>query len=162
MREDSVEALMSPFVHLFQTSTARYAYDVNTRRILRLAEPVWRLLNGEISEGDADGPAAMSAIREAQKNGLLLANRPKRVKAPAEDFLRRHLDGRRQQLILEVTSACNFRCRYCLVMEETGQAEHHAAAMMPWENICSTAPPAPSRVPVARPSSTKPMWLTLE
>ncbi len=43
-----------------------------------------------------------------------------------------------------------------------GDISHNSSAIGSIENICNTAPPAPSSVPVARPSSTNPMWLTLE
>ena len=34
--------------------------------------------------------------------------------------------------------------------------------MMPWENICSTAPSIAVSFIAERPSMTMPMWLTLE
>ncbi len=134
----------APFVHRFRTQRQTYVYDVNTRRILRVSPVLWDVL-GDYDPDDADsladqevahGPEevrkAVAEIESAQARGLMLANRPSRMEPPAEREVRRMLDEQRQQLILNVTEDCNFRCTYCVY---GGSYEHHrthAPRAMEW------------------------------
>lgn len=137
-----------PFIHRFQTARHRYLYDVNTARILRVAPVVWDIAAdvGATAEEEmiaryADRyaareiSAAFAAVRTMQKEkGLLLAHRPAHITMPYGDAeLQEQLRTQRRILVLGVTEACNFRCRYCVFSGTYRTRRMHTSRMMTWD-----------------------------
>jgi len=141
-REDS-----SPFVHRFKTRRQAYAYDVNTRRIIRVSSIVWDLLEdyGHLDEGDIvskhsdrygedEITTALGEIALARKqNGLFLSVRPEQVVLPDREEIGKRLEEERKQLVLNVTDDCNFRCSYCVYGGNHQQYRTHSPKSMSWE-----------------------------
>ncbi len=145
-KADSDADRAAPFVHKFQTPRQKYVYDVNTRRIIRVSQIVWdviddlgRLSDGEIvarhratGQGEA-ARAALDQIRDVQRDrGFFLAHRPGKVLPLKRDQVDRRLQ-RRQQLILNVTEKCNFRCTYCVFGGSYEGQRGHSKKAMTWE-----------------------------
>ena len=135
-----------PFVHKFQTKRAKYVFDVNTRRIMKVSDAVWDVLDDYGTAGDEQIIAkleerydqdsirqALEQVRSAQEDGLLLAHRPDEVIPPSKKQIARRLENQREQLILGVTENCNFRCRYCVYGSNDPQQRPHSDKSMPWE-----------------------------
>jgi uncharacterized protein len=137
----------SPFIHRFQTQSRKYVYDVNTRRIIHVAQVVWDVL-GDFGREDERQIAAKysssytpdevaAAIREIdsarREKGLFLSVRPREIEPPSEKRIREQLDNRREQLILDVTEECNFRCSYCVFSGLYPKERTHSAQKMTWD-----------------------------
>lgn len=137
----------SPFVRRFQTSRQKYVYDVNTRRIIRVSPVVWDILedygcmeDGQIiakhskvhsTEQIASALAQIKSTRE--QKGLFLSFRPKQIMPPGRKKIQELLDEQREQLILDVTEDCNFRCSYCVFSGKYQHYRAHSPRTMDWE-----------------------------
>jgi len=108
----------TPFVHLIDTPYGFYFFDVNTHTINKVEKNVYNalelVLTGEIDLIDEN---SMIAIERIKSQGLLKSNRPKSMKHPASDFLDYYLKHRVNQISLQITQDCNFRCNYCVYSE---------------------------------------------
>jgi len=135
----------APFVFPFQTENQHYLFDVNTRRILRVdkimhdlvqefgtlsPEAIFARHDGEYSLSQIE--SAIVAVNEFQAKGLLLPNRVQEIATVDAQDVVEELTSKRQQLILEVTTACNFRCTYCVYDSHDGTFRGHGREEMPW------------------------------
>lgn len=140
------ESAGSPFFHKFQTNRGKYIFDTNTRRILKVTDVVWEVLDycgqGNDEEiirerGSRYGQevirSALAEIRDAQQSGLLLIRRPQNVVPPSRKFVEERLGNSREHLILGVTEECNFRCKYCVYSGNDPQQRPHSSRSMNWE-----------------------------
>lgn len=137
----------SPFVHRFRTRRQEYVYDVNTCRIIRVSRVVWdiledfgcldheRIVAKHTPRHSPDQIAsAMKKIAKVQEEqGLFLAVRPKQVLPPSRKSVDKQLADYREQLILNVTEECCFRCNYCVFGGSYPQHRRHSARRMTWE-----------------------------
>ena len=73
----------------------------------------------------------IETVRERQ--GLFLSIRPKTILPLGEDRIQERLKDRREQLILNVTEACNFRCSYCVFGGKYPYHRTHSAKAMSWD-----------------------------
>lgn len=142
LRNDS-----SPFIHRFQTRRQKYVYDVNTRRIIRVSSIVWDILEdfGCLDEEQIivkySPSYSADEIRGAigqiklsrEKQELFLSFRPQMILPPKEEMIRNHLADRREQLILNVTEDCNFRCSYCIFGGNYLRRRTYSAKAMCWD-----------------------------
>jgi uncharacterized protein len=115
----------SPFIHLFRTLESFYIYDVNTNRILKIEEYVYRylkfILASEIENTDKielniteeETQNAIGRIKTLQENGLLSNKRGKKIQHHLDRYLEGILSSCMENLVLQVTQACNLRCKYC-------------------------------------------------
>lgn len=108
----------TPFVYLFHTPFAAYAYDVGKNNIIRLSEDVYAHLKGSI-QGETTSPTKKVAeqIRELRDMGYLSDKRPSRIRHPMTDYVDYLLDRRLEKITLQITQQCNFRCKYCVYSE---------------------------------------------
>jgi len=77
--------------------------------------------------------AAIEEIDSARQRGLMLSVRPRETVLPSHEDIQKLIAEKREQLILNVTEDCNFRCSYCLY---GGGYEHyrtHSGRTMSWE-----------------------------
>lgn len=142
------EISTSPFIHRFETAQHKYIYDVNTGRMLKVDTVIWDIVEdfGILTKDQIvtkhcshytpeEILAAYTNIRDAQQQrGLLLSNRPKQIMMPhTEECMRQMLAKKREQLILNVTEVCNFRCAYCVFGEASSDRRMHSNQMMSWD-----------------------------
>ena len=73
----------------------------------------------------------ISSTRE--QKGFFLSNRPKEILPPGKEKIRKLLDDKREQLILNVTENCNFRCSYCVYGGEYKNHRTHSSKTMTWD-----------------------------
>ena len=108
----------TPFVYLFHTPFAAYAYDVGKNNIIRLSEDVYAHLKDSI-QGETTSPAKKVAeqIRELRDMDYLSDKRPSRIRHPMTDYVDYLLDRRLEKITLQITQQCNFRCKYCVYSE---------------------------------------------
>lgn len=137
----------SPFIFRFETKRQKYVYDVNTRRILRVSPIVWEVLGDYgllparqiVSKWATRYPAGdLSAALEAidksrREQGVFLSVRPAQVTPPPEERIRRELESGREQVILNITEDCCFRCTYCVFGGAYPGERVHSERSMSWE-----------------------------
>ncbi len=116
-----------PFIKRFTTEEGHYVYDVNSNRILRVSPAMHAIVEDYRTESreslvarHADGfpegeiADAYEKLQNLGGEGLFSDSRPKEMGTGLCDKHFNHrLDTSLGQLVLEVTNACNLRCRYC-------------------------------------------------
>lgn len=142
---DSIER---PFIARFRTAAKFYVYDVNTNAVLKVDPSVWEIL-AAVGETKTDGilqllaekyseqdfAQALETIQRLQEESYAFSsNRPKGIRfslsyAELAEQFKRELN----QLILNVTEACNLRCRYCVFSGSYHFQRTHAPRLMDFE-----------------------------
>ena len=96
-----------------------YVYDANTNQLLRITKDIYLEICTLQKCGVADyrkqqrtTPAYIDTITLLNK-GLFFTSFLKEIEHPDTNYLPEMIDRCINQLILGVTSACNFNCRYC-------------------------------------------------
>ncbi len=104
-----------PFVHLIQTPMGYYVYDVNRNEVVCITKNAYCVLADWVGKKIDENRAFSLAPELLRLNakGYLSANRPKEIAHGMAQFLPEKLKTGVQQLTLQVTQNCNFRCRYC-------------------------------------------------
>jgi uncharacterized protein len=138
-------------IHRFRTERHPYVYDTHTNRILRLDESVWKLCGLDHGGDDretlgrrlasvhpelpeAEREEALDRYEALREEGLFRTERPTGMmefgrKADHRDLYKDQLG----QLILEVTEACNLRCRYCTYSDYYPGNRSWSDLSMGWE-----------------------------
>jgi len=131
----------SPFIHLFKTLDNFYIYDVNTNRIIKVEEYVYHyleyILAGKSANIEKTGLniseeeilKASYKIKTLQEHGLLSNKRGKKIQHHLDRYLEGILSSCMENLILQVTQACNLRCKYCTYSGDYLNRPHGALSM---------------------------------
>lgn len=119
------------WVKCFRADGERYIYSGWSNEIRRADARLY-----EFFSHPARGPASEEARRTAVRLGLL-PQRPIRLEVFTARAVREEL-GRLQRegpsrMVLTVTEACNFRCRYCVFSGAYRHARQHSTHRMPAE-----------------------------
>lgn len=132
---------------MFETESAKYAYDVNSRRIIRVNDLRWALLS-DWQAGDADiarrvgggvtpeeVQAARKEIEELGESGeVFSSNHPSAIRTLfRREDIEMDLSRNCHQMILSVTEQCNLRCAYCYYGSNRPGERQHSPRMMTWE-----------------------------
>ena len=115
---------IKPFIHLFRTFRKHYIFDVNTSAILAVEKGTYIYLEhsltikGSLPEtslvlSDGEMQKAQDWIKKVQGQGFLSGKRIKKIEHSNTHFLDFFLGHYMGNLILQVTQACNLRCKYC-------------------------------------------------
>lgn len=120
-----------PFIHLFQTPNGNYIYDINTNAILKIDDNLYKDMLVYVNTGkfNFDGSQTNEAIAFMRKQGYLSIRKWKKVAHPANDLLIYHLNSSMQTLTLQITQACNLRCKYCTYSGNFNNRFHSAKKM---------------------------------
>lgn len=124
-----------PLIYLFNTPLGYYIFDVNRNRIIKTQKPVYEALSKEQSVGEAAAAAweseEKSIIDGLKEDGFLSSFRSSEIRHPKDDMLESILDGSVPKITLQITQACNLRCRYCPYSNNDGvsQRQHANNAM---------------------------------
>jgi uncharacterized protein len=128
-----------PFIHLFRTIGDYYIFDVNTTAILKIEKEVFHYLENLLGDNgkqknltDAEIQKANNWVKKAQEEGFLSSKRIKQITHYGDPYLEGLLDQYMENLILQVTQACNLRCKYC-PYSGTYENRRHTELSMPEE-----------------------------
>lgn len=138
--------MKGPFIHRFRTDNGRYIYDVNSNHILEVDPVVYDVITlwgtkteDKISEAlghtwsREDIRRAITEIVSFSENGFFGDFRPAALRFHKPfAAIRRDLDTRLEQVVLNVTEACNLRCGYCVYSGRYLRKRSHSSRHMPW------------------------------
>lgn len=143
---DLLANINDAFIQKFKTDKYCYIYDVNTNEFLKVDEAVWDIFPDPEEKTAFDYSVfirkhgkdkllkAMNEIHSAiVKDNLFSSNRPSICMALSEDELRKGIEHKNQQTVLNVTEDCNFRCKYCIYSGIYNNVRTHNKKYMTWE-----------------------------
>lgn len=114
-----IENESCPLVKLECINGKYYCYDTNTNMILQITKELYQELIIMQNEGITKYEASLN-VNESKKTILLLrkkgffqGNKIAGINHPLTNYIEVLLHRAVNQLVLEVSEACNFRCRYC-------------------------------------------------
>lgn len=135
-----------PFIKKIKTKTALYVYDVNSNQLIRVNEAVYDLIDlvgihepGVIVEklkhrypGD-EIRNYIKGIEDAKSQHYLFSsNRPVISSVcRSQEHVEKAMKNNLSQMILEVTSNCNLRCKYCSFSGRYSSSRTHQKENLP-------------------------------
>ncbi len=117
----------SPFIHLFQTVSGTYFYDVNKDKCVPVPGEIYEYL--EKGNDRLDPEEKPEYIRQLEEDGFLKAKRVGKIKHSKSEILPYHLKNKVRHLILQVTQNCNLRCEYCVYSGDYQNRTHSRKKM---------------------------------
>lgn len=142
--------LPNPLLKRFRTYNSRnpYIYCARTNRVFRVTEAMNDILDyfGRTSRQDIikklEDKHPISSLEQGcdiieelnKKHGLFqcMEGLDSRVQEFTEEFVAHRLSSGLTSICLEVTSACNFRCKYCAYSGGYEYSRSHEAVHMEW------------------------------
>ena len=132
---------MVPFIHLFRSPNSGYFYDVNKDKVVCVNDHIYAFLSET-----KDIPENIDSIEELEisdreelksliDNGFLSDNHVERIEHYHTSDLEYQVKNRMNELILQVTQACNLSCSYCPFANKTDNVyqRNHSGKKMNWE-----------------------------
>lgn len=102
----------TPFIRLIKTPLSYYFYDVNTNQFVEIPEETYHYLDSP--DGAIPSDKTRRLIADLKQKGYLSAFRPQKMRHQNTDELEYLLSHSLQQVTLQLTQQCNFRCSYCI------------------------------------------------
>ena len=128
-----------PIIKTFVCEGKYFFYDTYTNSIFNVTKAQF----SEINELQRIGVSAYKKLNKNSeeytdilmliKRGLFKEGFLKEIEHPATKHLNVLLDRCVNDITLQVTRDCNFRCRYCLFANNSGIERNHEKIKMPWE-----------------------------
>lgn len=126
-----------PFIYLLKTPLNRYVFDVNTNQVARIGEDVYTYLQAVTNEIAIIPSPSAETIRKIdimKAQGLLSAKQPHDYEHVMTPLLKNNLETSIEQINLQVTQQCNFRCAYCSYTSEMFNFQrNHASNTMSFD-----------------------------
>ncbi len=124
----------TPFIHCIETPLGHYVFDVNTNRFLSMEEPgLYQTIQG-MENGREPSPAYTKEIDSLKKRGFLSSRRPTTLEHGMTYILQDQLQNNIEQITLQLTQQCNFRCAYCVYApKDFHYQREHSSKRMTWE-----------------------------
>ncbi|MDC7290404.1 Cys-rich peptide radical SAM maturase CcpM [Blautia schinkii] len=102
-----------PFIHLFSTIFGKYFYDVNTNKIIKISDNIYKCLETNQIEDVANLEINRYLITLKQK-GYLKSKHVKISEHAINEYYESFLDHNLSQITIQVTQKCNLNCEYCV------------------------------------------------
>jgi len=140
-----VEDRAVPFVHMFETERFKYAYDINTARVLRVNPIIYSLLShwdwadnrigAMLNEQEERVSAARTTVLKlSAENEYFSTKRPLSIDTfHTRRRIEKKLETECRQMTLGVSEQCNMRCAYCPYTGNSPGERRHSAKLMSWE-----------------------------
>lgn len=114
MKKQAINEL--PFIHLFETISGYYLYDVNRNKFIQIPKDVYRFLEHQqkLCEQNPASAATETYVNNLMKRGFLKSRHVEKVKHPYTDVAKYFLKHHIVHLVLQITQSCNLRCEYCV------------------------------------------------
>ena len=123
-----------PFIRLYKSPRGYYFYDVNKDCIEELTENLYKYLDNKIPENELNSDD-LEYLDNLYSQGFLSDKRVSEIKHFATDLTTDDRYMGCEQLVLQVTQACNLTCSYCPYANTTDNhlQRNHSNKMMTWE-----------------------------
>lgn len=123
-----------PFIKLFRTPNATYFLDVNKDEILPISKRSYNYLQDVLAD-NPNGTEMTEEIAGYKSNGYLLSRlNVQQLNHVCSQYLGAFLNRKLNQMILQVTQNCNFRCKYCIYSgEHNSRQRTHTKKHMSWD-----------------------------
>lgn len=102
-----------PFIHIINTPLYHYIYDVNTNRLIKIPDNIYNQFLAYI-ERDEKTSEVLRYVNALKEAGYLSTYHPVEMEHSESDFVEYHLGCNIEQMTLQLTQQCNFRCSYCI------------------------------------------------
>lgn len=123
-----------PFIKLFNYPTGKYFYDVYKNVVVKVKEETYNKLQYLCKYGDENNQLDYNEeITELLKDGFLSEKKDNIIIHPYTDLCDDYIDKKVQNVILQVTQNCNFKCRYCSFSGEGYLDRTRKNISMSWE-----------------------------
>ena len=135
----------------FQTKDNHYIYDTYSNEILQVAKVTWDIIDDYLEDPESKTKIfdkhikkhnytreeileAIKDIEEGKGNGYLHPCNIKKMQFyDTHEQMIEDIKHKIQQLTLEVTQNCNFRCKYCIYSENYSNLRNHNNRNMDWK-----------------------------
>ena len=132
---------MNPYIHLFRSPNRCYVYDVNKDSVLTVSDSLYAYLEAckDVPDNTDSieelGHEDREALRSMLEAGYLSDHRVERIEHFHTSDLDFQLHNRINEMVLQVTQACNLVCSYCPFANKTDDAyqRNHSSKRMTWE-----------------------------
>lgn len=123
----------NPFIKLFKSPNAYYAFDVNKDNIVRISQSTYSYLQSLLKGNNtlnAD-KEVLDEVMSLKNNGYLSSKRVSLIKHPCSDVIETYLARNINMITLQLTQSCNLRCSYCVYSDfYNDQQRSHSAKRM--------------------------------
>ncbi len=104
----------TPFIKQFKTPMGYFFYDVNKNNIIKIDKSLYEYLE----KIEAGIPVAEEAniekvVAQLRQLGYLSSKRPNEIYNKSCDYIEDYINNCQENVLLQITQDCNFRCRYC-------------------------------------------------
>ena len=126
--------LAKPFIQLFKTPRSQYVFDVNQNEILPVSVESFDFLK-QCMDGKADiGSTSIEELQMLMQNGYLRTESVvQEIQHPYTPYLKYLLERKLRKITLQVTQACNLRCKYCIYSDDVNPHQRsHSSRRMTW------------------------------
>lgn len=124
------EKLKNAFIHLMETSTGKYLYDVNRNEIIKIPEDVYEYLEEIINKGQPNvKEETLKCVNELLLNGYLSDYHVQVSEHPLTEIYEYYIKNKMSHITLQVTQQCNLRCEYCIYNGEYVNRAHSNKVM---------------------------------
>ena len=125
-----------PFVCVFSSPNRKYCFDVNTNQTFEISESFYDVLNEWLLEDKIPEEEWFKSKEylELKEKGYLSAWKPQELEHPVSQYLNTFINRNCELLVLQITQACNFRCKYCTYTSAVeGVQRKHTCEHMSWD-----------------------------
>jgi uncharacterized protein len=126
---------MKPIISLFKTPNGYYFFDTNKDEVVSVGKEAFECLKSLLSDDEAVQLKTPPELLEYKTQGYLKSKSVvEEVKHVYTDHLDIFLERKLLKLTLQLTQACNLRCKYCVYSEENNERQRgHSHKKMSWE-----------------------------
>lgn len=122
-----------PLYKLIEYLDETFLYDTNTNEVISISRDLYKHLKKANESTLLSNPTEIkSEIEKLISKSYLDSNKPSVIKHPQTYFIKSLL-GNLKKITLQVTQACNFKCRYCGYAGENYLNRHHNGQSMTWD-----------------------------
>ena len=127
----------NPFVIPFTMIGKSFLFDVNTNSVVNISMDLYNLLNTyrNLSVCELKERTSAELSEEIDRllfDGYLKSNRVKEIEHVATPYIDSYVNNYLSKIVLQVTRACNMRCRYCGFTSDSGFDRNHGSEKMAW------------------------------
>lgn len=123
---------MNSFIHVFNTLSGYYFYDVNKNDTVKVGKDLFEYLGNNKNDINISHEL-IEEINQLKRMGYLSEKRVKKIEHPMTPFVSSYLERKVGKITLQVTQNCNLRCSYCPYTSNAGGNRVHNSKRMSFD-----------------------------